>query len=134
MQGKWLASIWNTTLGWNGSNKLLATCVFQELGNAQRELVNAKDQISSLQMSQVTSISVYHFWNRNCCYLVRFGTFSFYVMWRMSSGWLLFKASKLWMGQIWNKIIISRPSKILGLPSTNFTWSILEYFVPYMIA
>ena len=33
---------------------------------------------------------------------------------------------------IWDKVFKNGPSKIFyGISSTNFTWSILEYFAPY---
>ena len=34
---------------------------------------------------------------------------------------------------IWDKVFKNVPSKICGRqPSKNFTWTILEYFVPYI--
>ena len=36
------------------------------------------------------------------------------------------------VNSIWDKVFKNRPSKICGRqPLKNFTWSILEYFVPY---
>ena len=37
-----------------------------------------------------------------------------------------------WVNYIWDKVFQNGPSKICGRqPLENFTWSILEYFVPY---
>ena len=34
---------------------------------------------------------------------------------------------------IWDKVFKNGPSKVFGRqPLKNFTWSILEYFVPYI--
>ena len=41
---------------------------------------------------------------------------------------------KLFRNNIWDKLLKNGPSKICGRqPLKNFTWSILEYFVPYIL-